>query len=106
MKLTYRLFGMRHATGHTDWHLIRQVCLLALFLALLLASTGNVIATIQLLDRVTYLNEKLEIREQQIARCLNGQAIGYVTQGNKQTYTICRIAEEITILLPSPGDTP
>lgn len=99
MKLGYRLFGVRYATGHTDWHLIRQGLLAILFVCLFFAALDHTITYYLLKERFDHLQMKLNLREQQITRCLNGQAIGYVTIGNKQTYTVCRMAEEITVVV-------
>lgn len=97
MKLGYRLFGLRYATGHTDWHLWRQGLLAILFAVLFFAALDHTVAYYLLKERFDHLQMKLDLREQQIIRCLNGQAIGYITIGDTQTYTICRIAEEITV---------
>jgi len=97
LPLRYRIFGMRHATGHTDWHIVRQGILAILFSVLALWSLDQTISFIGAGDEVERLRTKLEIREQQIIRCLNGQAVGYVAIRDKLVYTICHPAEEIVV---------
>lgn len=97
MKLTYRLFGMRHNTGHTDWHLIRQGLLAILFTVLFFWALDRMVEAIAAVDEVGRLRAKLELREYQLVRCLNGQAVGFVTLRDRTVYTVCRIAEEIEI---------
>jgi hypothetical protein len=52
---------------------------------------------ITLRGEVKRLNDKLELREQQIVRCLNGQAVGYVSIRDRQIFTICNPAYEISV---------
>lgn len=99
MKLAYRLFGMRHNTGHTDWYLIRQGALAILFAVLCFWALDQMREAMAAVDEVDRLRAKLELREYQLVRCLNGQSVGYVVAGDLATYIVCRPAEEIKVKL-------
>lgn len=100
----YRRLQMRHGLHwHTgkpfDWKLVRE-CIYALSFAGLFFYVLNIVIDMAYAaEELRYVRAKLEIREQQIVRCLNGQAVGYVTVKDRVVWTVCNPAETVEVAL-------
>jgi len=104
MTTLFRRMRMRHGlrwnTGHPfDWKLVRECVYALAFVGLFFYVLDAIISMSHAAEELKIVRAKLEIREQQIVRCLNGQAVGYVVIKNKTLWSVCNPSHVIEVSL-------